>query len=156
MGNKDQNNDGRYQGICSKATPKYTKTFESDEEGRSEYTQSLNIGIAPQKKQRITEREVMKSVTLIQKSSKLKPSKSFKESIQTYFRNDKHCDITQFTKMEEDQHDDFVMKERKKKRRPIRLHSSYAGLKNINNLNCNPQEFKEIANQCYVQRVINT
>ena len=70
------------------------------------------------------------------------------------YKNNKHCDITQFTKMGDimSKNDNFEMIERKKRKRAIRLHpSSYRSCNGLKkNENINSEQFKKIANQCYV------
>jgi len=93
-----------------------------------------------------------------------KPSKSWQELIKNYYKNNKLCDVQQFTKMdqeeddlEDDMEDDFEMNDNnnnnnKKKKRAIRLHPSYTGFTKDNFMN-NSEELKKIANQCYVSTV---
>ena len=91
-----------------------------------------------------------------------KPSKSWRELIQNYYKNNKHSDVKVFTKMddmlkegEEEINEDFEMGENEEKRvkrkRPIRLHPSYTGF--TKNGFMNSEELKQIANQCYVSTV---
>mmetsp|Transcript_58852 Transcript_58852/g.93588 ORF Transcript_58852/g.93588 Transcript_58852/m.93588 type:complete len:286 (+) Transcript_58852:26-883(+) len=150
---------------------KYIDTFEDDEHGQQLYTQSLII--APPSKQHISEQTVMKSISMLQRMSlnqysgalvpykKPMASKSWQELIQTYYKNNKHCNVKEFTEIgkehtEENQDEtDCEMREKKesRKKRPIRLHSSYSGFSK--NAFINSEELKKIANQCYVSNVAN-
>lgn len=87
-----------------------------------------------------------------------KPSKSWQELIKNYYKNNKLCDVKQFTKIEQEQEedeDDFIMIENKKRKRAIRLHPSYTGFTKDDFMN-NSEELKKIANQCYVSSVKTT
>lgn len=130
-------NNGRYQAIgSSKSTPnpykrslktnrkrKFIETFECDEEGQYEYNQSMQI-IAPSRKKHISEQDVMKTVRDLMRN-KPKAPKAWQQLIQTYCKNNRHCDVQQFTKIDNinnsnanksGRNDDFKMLEKKKKR----------------------------------------
>jgi hypothetical protein len=162
---------------------KYIDTFEDDEDGQRLYSQSLIV--APPSKQHISEQTVMKSISMLQRMSlnqysgalvpykKPMASKSWQELIQTYYKNNKHCNVKQFTEMHQDEDidgdqetdaqpepedvdaTDCEMAEhaklKTKSRRPIRLHSSYSGF--AANGFIKPEKLKKIANQCYVSSV---
>ena len=146
-------NSGRNQGIkCSKSMPnsnrkrKFIDTFGSDEEGQYEYNQSLLV-IPPSKKKVVTERDVMKTVRDLNKA---KRPKAWRQLIQTYCSNNRHCDVQHFTKMDTIH---YKINEQKKKR-AIRLHPSYAGF--TNKFHClDAERAKQYANRTYVNKNVS-
>eukprot|EP01083_Nonionella_stella_P023597 65295_1 len=150
---------------------KFIETFEDDEQGQYEYHQSMIV--TPSKKQHITSQTVMKSISMVQRTASnknngkegsiqlTKPSnQSWQQLIQTYYKNGKHCDVLHFTQMEHTKDAqphmnndmDCEMKDKKPKRRPIRLNPSCTK-PFTNDGFINSEELKRIANQCYVSTV---
>lgn len=90
------------------------------------------------------------------------PSKSWRDLVQRYFVNGKRCDVREFTEMDgtgkvvNNEHEgdsEMIMKDQKKrKRKSVRLHTSYAGFTGDGLVG--KDELKKIANQCYAASVI--
>ena len=94
------------------------------------------------------------------------PSKSWRDLVQRYFENGKRCDVQKFTEFDGDggavcddgEGVDLEMADspknkgrKKRKRKSVRLHPSYAGFTGDGLVG--KKELKQIANRCYAAKV---
>merc|ERR1712003_376384 len=96
------------------------------------------------KKKLISDQEVMKTVCDLN-ANKAKPSKAWQQTIQTYCKNNRHCDVRQFTKVNAINKDNG--KNKRKKKRAIRLHPYGSAMSDHTSLCMGAEAVKEAANR---------